>query len=75
MDSEEEFYEENGEEIVSGAEEKEDSDEMEDNEEEPVGWLVPDGYFSKSELGSEDEELSMKIGKYYNLIPKPKTLI
>ena len=52
MDSEEEFEEENGEDIMS--ERDEDDDEMgEDDDEE--GFIVPDGYLSQSEKNDEDE--------------------
>jgi hypothetical protein len=55
MDSEEEFEEEHGEDIMSDKED-EDDDMGEDDEEE--GFIVPDGYLSNSEKNDDDLDLN-----------------
>ncbi|CAI2374825.1 unnamed protein product [Moneuplotes crassus] len=54
MDSEDEFEEENGEDINS---DKEDDDEDMGEDDEEDGWIVPDGYLSRSEKNDDDLEL------------------
>lgn len=60
MDSEEEFEEEHGEDILSDKEDEED-DMGEDDEEE--GFIVPDGYLSLSEKNDDDMECAEEDSK------------
>lgn len=53
MDSEEEFEEENGEDIVS---EKDDEEDEYADEDEKEGFIVPDGYLSQSEKDDDEAD-------------------
>lgn len=72
IDSEEEYEEMNGEDL--GEEEEDTSEESLTEEEEEDKWVVPDGYFSASEL-EEGEEAPQPFVISLNNEPKPMRIL